>query len=80
MTIELHLYSTSHCHLCEGAEKLLTAIVDLQDIHWTSVEIADDAELLEKYGTKIPVILRLDTNTQISWPFNIIDIQNLINK
>lgn len=79
MTIQLHLYSTSYCHLCEEAKKLIATIADAHDIHWVSIEIADDAELLEEYGTQIPVLLRLDTNTAISWPFNMIDIQNLIN-
>jgi hypothetical protein len=78
--IKLHLYSTSHCHLCEQAEELLKNIAKLHNIDWLNIEIADDAQLLESYEIKIPVLKRLDNNTELSWPFNAIDIQHLINK
>lgn len=79
MTIQLHLYSTSHCHLCEEAESLLLELSKLYDMQWLIIEIADDAVLLERYEIKIPVLKRLDTNTEIFWPFNSADICNLLN-
>lgn len=79
MTIHLHLYSTSHCHLCEQAESLLQELSQLDDMQWQTIEIADDTVLLERYEIKIPVLKRLDTNTEIFWPFNNTDICNLLN-
>ena len=79
MTIQLHLYSTSHCHLCEQAESLLQALSKLYDMQWLIIEIADDTVLLERYEIKIPVLKRLDINTEIFWPFNTTDICNLLN-
>ena len=78
MTIQLHLYSTSHCHLCEQAENLLQSIAKLYDTQWRVIEIAEDASLLERYEIKIPVLKRLDTGAEISWPFNDQDIQNFL--
>jgi hypothetical protein len=79
MTIQLHLYSTSYCHLCEQAESLLQELSKLYDMQWLMIEIADNTLLLERYEIKIPVLKRLDTNTEIFWPFNSTDIYNLLN-
>ncbi len=38
------------------------------------VEIAYDEQLLFTYGTRIPVLHRLDTNVELSWPFNADDV------
>ncbi|MBA3696939.1 MAG: glutaredoxin family protein, partial [Methylotenera sp.] len=42
------------------------------------IEIAEDAELLTLYEVKIPVLKRLDTNTEINWPFTTEDIRQLL--
>lgn len=68
--VQLVLYSTSHCHLCEQAEALLISLTIQYDITWIPIEIADDNDLIEKYGIKIPVIKRIDNHTEINWPFS----------
>ncbi len=68
----LYLYSTSHCHLCESAQALLTKL-NIQAV--TTVEISDNDQLLLAYGTRIPVLKREDTNTELDWPFNLTDIR-----
>ncbi len=71
----LVLYSTGGCHLCERAEALIRwrvgANLDL-------VEIADDPELLERYGVRIPVLRRLDTEQELNWPFDEQAVQSLL--
>ncbi|MSP86501.1 MAG: glutaredoxin family protein [Methylotenera sp.] len=79
MAVHLYLYATSHCHLCEQAESLLSALATDFDIHWTSIEIADDSTLLALYEVKIPVLRRLDNNHEILWPFTLSDIVHFIN-
>ena len=79
MSVNLILYSTSHCHLCEQAETLLRDISALEAIVWINVEIADDSRLLQRYEVKIPVLKRLDTESEIAWPFTTQDILSLIN-
>lgn len=60
------LYGTLGCHLCEIAEQeILNATKKKVVIE--NIDIADDLDLLEKYGTKIPV---LDVfGTYLFWPF-----------
>jgi hypothetical protein len=69
---ELELYSTSACHLCELAEALLIAVVPEAAVAWQCyvVDIADDDDLLERYGTRIPVVRRCDSGAELQWPFN----------
>ena len=77
--IQLHLYSTAHCHLCEHAEALLMQVCQEQSqVIWESIEIADNPAL-EHYANKIPVLKRLDTNTEINWPFGELEIKKLLN-
>jgi len=42
------------------------------------VEIADDDELLERYGVRIPVLQRLDTGAELDWPFDAVAIERLL--
>jgi len=66
MQILLVLYGTEFCHLCDEAEVVLEGVgvgVDL-------IDIAEDDVLLEKYGTRIPVLQRMDTGAEMGWPFD----------
>lgn len=66
----IQLYTTSACHLCELAEALL------QEANLTaeSIEIANEDALVLRYGVRIPVIKRLDTQAELDWPFTSQDI------
>jgi glutaredoxin len=64
--MSLVLYGTSCCHLCEQAEAMLReAGIDAEH-----VDIAEDDGLLEKYGTRIPVLRRGDNGRELGWPFD----------
>jgi hypothetical protein len=78
MPINLILYTTSHCHLCDQAESILKDISVLNDIVWATLEISEDSILLQRYEIKIPVIKRVDNNIEIAWPFTAPDITSLI--
>jgi Glutaredoxin-like domain (DUF836) len=73
---QLILYSTSHCHLCDLAEALLAEFAQL--IELKIVEIADDDDLLARYGTRIPVLQRPDTSSELNWPFTAADIRDFL--
>jgi len=70
------LYSTSACHLCERAVLLLASMPELKRIPWAVVDIADDDELLRRYGMRIPVLVA--GVTELAWPFNADDVTELI--
>lgn len=78
-SLSILIYSTSHCHLCEQAESLLAFLLSKRKITWAKVEISDDAELLERYGTKIPVLKRIDNNAELAWPFTTTEIEQLLS-
>lgn len=80
---ELRLYGTLGCHLCDVAAELCQAVANhLQsyDITLTivSVDIADDPDLLEKYGYTIPVLENPLDGRQINWPFGGDDVLQLL--
>ena len=62
----LILYGTSGCHLCERAEETLRELSVVAEI----VDIATDDDLLEHYGTRIPVLRRSDNDSRLDWPFD----------
>jgi glutaredoxin len=64
--MDIRLYGTACCHLCDEAQAILHGL-GIQAEH---VDIADDDELLEKYGIRIPVLKRLDTGAELGWPFD----------
>ena len=70
----LALYATSGCHLCERADALIRATVA---VTFRTVEIADDEDLLERYGVRIPVLRRLDTGKELDWPFDAAAVRRL---
>lgn len=78
MNLRLLLYSTSHCHLCEQAELMLTTLAANYELEWSTIEITEDPNLLSLYELKIPVIRRVDNGHEISWPFTSNQIIELI--
>ena len=72
--MDLELYGTSFCHLCEEAEAILREI----GIEADYIDIANDDELLEKYGIRIPVLKRVDTDTELGWPFDALAVSQFL--
>lgn len=66
----IQLYTTSACHLCELAEALL----EEAKLTAESIEIANEDALVLRYGIRIPVLKRLDTEAELNWPFTAQDI------
>lgn len=65
------LYGTLGCHLCELAEAQLSAAMAQlrQAVDIECIDIADSDELLERYGTRIPVLRRARDQAELDWPF-----------
>lgn len=71
---EIRLYSTGFCHLCEEA----VAIIHKAGIITTHIDIADDGDLFERYGTRIPVLQRVDTDAELDWPFDDMSVSRFL--
>lgn len=70
------LYGTTGCHLCDEAEALLKKAAAARRIEWQYVDIALDDALVERYGTRIPVLQTVD-GRELGWPFSLLDILTL---
>ena len=55
-SMELVLYSTGGCALCEQALELLLSMPELSGLALRVVDVAAEDELLERYGERIPVL------------------------
>ncbi|QYK03025.1 glutaredoxin family protein [Shewanella psychrotolerans] len=65
------LFHTDVCHLCEQAQ----ALIDTLGIDYIKQDICDVEELAERYGTRIPVLLRQADQSELNWPFDIQQLQ-----
>ena len=65
MTPALILYGTDGCHLCHDAQALLRA----HGLAWQDIDIVDDDALYQRYGIRIPVLQRGDSQAELNWPF-----------
>lgn len=76
--VKITLYTTLGCHLCELALHLLQQAQQAQglELQIVEVEIADDDELMERYGIRIPV-LRV-ANAELGWPFDDEDLGHFL--
>lgn len=74
MRSAVRLYGTEFCHLCEEAEAVLRQV----QIEAEYIDIAGEDSLLEKYGSRIPVLLRMDTGEELGWPFDAVAVTRLL--
>ena len=65
---DITLYGTAGCHLCELAEALVAPLLDQRPLRLNYVDIADDESLMERYGVRIPVLRRGES--ELGWPFD----------
>ncbi|GED21753.1 glutaredoxin family protein [Halomonas halmophila] len=54
--IELRLYTTAGCHLCEALEAWLARLANAE-VRLERVEVAEDDALVASYGTRLPVLV-----------------------
>ena len=72
--VELILYHTSGCHLCELAEGVVAQAVSAgADIQLTFVDIANSDDLMGRYGWTIPVLAK--GASELNWPFDVAKLQ-----
>lgn len=67
--MRVRLYHTLGCHLCELAEAMLLAETKSHHLQLELQDIAENDALIEHYGVRIPVVQRLDSGAELSWPF-----------
>jgi len=72
MSVELVLFSTDHCTLCDEALEWLFSMPELAGGSVRVVDVATEDELITKYGERLPVlqIRHPDGTIDLDWPFD----------
>lgn len=68
--MKVYLYSTQGCHLCERAKEVLWPVLAIYQCKLVEKDIADEDLLIERYGTRIPVLITEDLCFELDWPFD----------
>ncbi len=69
LMLQFELLGTLGCHLCDDAEQLLIANLDMQSIAVEVVDIAESEELMGSYALRIPVLRHRESGHCLDWPF-----------
>ncbi len=67
---ELELMGTLGCHLCELAVGVIVPVIDPNQFVVFQVDIAEDDALMEQYAIRIPVLVDVETQAALDWPFD----------
>jgi thiol-disulfide isomerase/thioredoxin len=71
----LTFYTTAGCHLCALAADLISQLESTWDVSVVEIDIVTDEKLADRYGTRIPVVSRCDTQRELSWPFTLEELE-----
>jgi len=74
----LTFYTTAGCHLCEYAASLLSQLETKRAVNVVEVDIVIDEDLVERYGTRIPVVRRNDNLRELGWPFTLEQLESFV--
>ncbi|MBU2863182.1 glutaredoxin family protein [Reinekea forsetii] len=72
--MNLFLYHTAGCHLCELAEQELSKLPLKDTVALVLVDIADSEPLMKQYDVRIPVIKLESVDSDLGWPFSCEDV------
>lgn len=73
--LRLTLFQRDDCQLCDMALEVM-AKAHAPDFcsHW----VDDDAALVARYGTRVPVLRDEQTGRELDWPFDVAAVEALV--
>lgn len=77
--MQLILFTTEGCHLCDEAHELLLNMADKMPLQIQLQEIGDNDDLVAQYGIRIPVV-QFPDRQELDWPFTESDVERLITR
>ena len=77
--MKLNFYTGQDCHLCKLAEQLLADLKSTDKLQVSKYDVKQDHDLYHLYGARIPVLKRLDNNSELGWPFDSKQLQEFID-
>lgn len=72
--MQLILYTTEYCQLCEEAEALIYAALGNRDYELKHIDISESDELMDRYGLRIPVLKAGGAAVELDWPFDSVQL------
>ena len=72
----LTLYRREDCPLCDHAEEALRGAGVAA---WDSVEVGWNGELAQRYGERVPVLVREDSGAELAWPFDVWTVRRFVS-
>lgn len=75
--MDVTLFTTEGCHLCEEAHEILLNVADTHPVDVSLQEIGDNDDLVAQYGIRIPV-LQFPDRDELDWPFTQAQVEQLI--
>lgn len=76
--VTVELLGTLGCHLCDDAEQVLIAALDLSKVQVELVDIAESDALMQAYAMRIPVLRHVATTSELDWPFQVDQVQRFV--
>jgi hypothetical protein len=62
------------------AEEIILSRIEESDFFLEKLDIADDPELLKKYGVSIPVLYSSKINKELFWPFDSDSVESFLTE
>ena len=78
--MRVYLYSTVGCHLCDLAKAIIWPLLVEHQFRLVEIEIADDDDLIARYGVRIPVLGSPLCERELNWPFSVSDINSFFTE
>lgn len=80
MAAPLVLFGTSACALCDEARALVLPVAGAFGWRLEEQDVALDDALFERYGTRVPVLRRVDLDAELTWPFDAAAVAELLGR
>jgi hypothetical protein len=65
----IRLYTTAACHLCDKAKAIIWPVLEKYELSLEEIDIAETDFLIDRYGTRIPVVAYASVDEELGWPF-----------
>ena len=78
--MQLVLYTTEYCQLCEKAQSLIYSECEGFDYELKLIDISDSDEFMARYAIRIPVLAMVGSPVELDWPFDAESLLEYIKK
>lgn len=80
--MQLKLFGTAGCHLCEEAEHIVKEYLTAGPAGLTveAIDIAEQENRHERYALRIPVLYHPESGRELAWPFDLPQLEAFISQ